>query len=98
MSRCAHRQYHHLVKLPRCTKCKSQLTKVLSKYENGLEQWEWECTKCSKVFPITSFAIEDDDFGDFLHGKFNKEKENNTFLLTSKSQQRRRKNGRKRRR
>lgn len=90
MSVCAHRQYHYLSKLPRCPKCKSQLTTVFAKYENGVEQWEWECIKCAKVFSLASFHVELDEFEKFLHEKFNNK--------SSKEKTKRRKHGRKTRR
>ena len=70
MSICAHRQYCFLRKLPHCPKCKSQLTTVFARYENGSEQWEWECLKCSRVFPLSSFEDKKDEFELFLNNKY----------------------------
>jgi hypothetical protein len=77
MSRCAHQQYSFLRKLPSCPKCKAQLITVFARYENGHEAWEWECTKCTRVFPLSSFNEEKDDWELYLNQKFGKVDYNN---------------------
>lgn len=57
MSRCAHMQSEYkLRKLPKCTRCNSELVLILASYElpNGKKKepiYEWECPKCHKIVP-----------------------------------------------